>query len=59
MNDMIQSTPVLTPETIPVRGEPEVDPFREIRELAQAVRTDCQIASREYLDQVRVPGGGE
>src|SRR5262245_38495887 len=59
MNDMIQTTPAVMPETIPVRGEPEVDPFREIRELAEAVRVDCQIATREYLDQVRVPGGGE
>ena len=59
MNDLSQSTPVLTPETIPVRGAPEVDPFREIRELAEAVKIDCQTNAREYLDQVRVPGGGE
>lgn len=39
--------------------EIEVDPFRELREMTEAVRADCRNAPEEYLDEVRVAGGGE
>jgi hypothetical protein len=60
MENAIQSLPVPTlPESVPVRSEPEVDPFRELRELAQTVRADCLVDPKTYLNQVRVTGGGE
>jgi len=43
----------------PVRTEPEVDPFRELRELVEAVKADCLIDPLTYLDQIRVTGGAE
>jgi len=58
MKESTQLSPAM-PETVPARSAPEVDPFREIRELAEAIGVDCRTAPQEYLDQVRVPGGGE
>ena len=41
------------------RPEVEVDPFRELRELTEAIRADCRVAPEEYLEEARVAGGGE
>jgi hypothetical protein len=67
MNKQIESVPVLSDLTghlpqpvLPVeRVEPEVDPFREVRELAEAVKADCQSEPKLYLNEICVAGGGE
>jgi len=60
MENAIQTLPVPTlPESAPVRTEPEVDPFRELRELVEAVKADCLVDPLTYLNQIRVTGGGE
>jgi hypothetical protein len=43
---------------LPEVGEPipTTDPAREVIE---AIAVDCRIMPREYLDEVRVVGGGE
>jgi hypothetical protein len=38
---------------------PEVDPLREAKEVAEAIRGDCRLQPDEYLEEVWVPGGGE
>ncbi len=43
---------------VPVR-EPATDPLREGREALDLIAVDCRIAPREYLEEVRVVGGGE
>ncbi|MCI0457518.1 MAG: hypothetical protein L0Z62_11155 [Gemmataceae bacterium] len=46
--------------TVPVREPaPATDPLREGREALDLIAVDCRIAPREYLDEVRVVGGGE
>lgn len=35
---------------------PQLDPLREVVKL---VELDCRVAPREYLEEVRVPIGGE
>lgn len=54
------TTPAIPTEDVPVeRGAPEVDPLREVRELAEAISAESRIDPELYLDEVRVPGGGE
>jgi hypothetical protein len=44
----------------PVREPgPATDPLREGREALDLIAVDCRIAPREYLNEVRVVGGGE
>ncbi len=38
------------------KAPPEIDPLRE---AVERVKADCRLAPAEYLDQVRVPVGGE
>ena len=38
------------------KAPPEIDPLREVVETVEA---DCRLAPDEYLEEVRVPVGGE
>jgi hypothetical protein len=58
--DAITVLPPIPRPAVPLKpAAPEVDPFREIRELAEAVKADCQTEPAQYLNEIRVPGGGE
>ena len=63
MNESIASSPEV--RTMP-QAEPSVEhalplpnPLRELQALAEAFRTDWEVAPGEYLEEVWVPGGGE
>ena len=49
--------------TVPRTPEPVLPaapaPLPELHEAAQAIRADCLLAPDEYLNETRVPFGGE
>ena len=38
------------------KAPPEIEPLREV---VESVKADCRLAPDEYLEEVRVPIGGE
>jgi hypothetical protein len=63
MDSTLNTTPVahsLPQADTPVRRpDPEIDPRREAHEVVEEITADALLVPGEYLDQVRVPGGGE
>ena len=53
----IQSQPQTEAPVQPVA--PAVDPFRQAEEVLKAIAVDCRVTPYPYLEQLRVPGGGE
>lgn len=58
MNAIVNKTAQLHPEATTAR---DVRPLalQEMPEAVREIRADCQLAPQEYLDEVRVPCGGE
>jgi hypothetical protein len=62
MNVTIDSSTQARSETTtpnPVLPLPLPAPLRELDEVLRAIRADCLLAPDEYLEEVRVPFGGE
>jgi hypothetical protein len=63
MNPPIDLPVVLDPspkaDTALPAADPQTDPLREGQEIIEAIRADCSAAPEEYLDEIRVLGGGE
>lgn len=63
MKVAVENPQVVTPPAAPQipleRPVPEVAPPRELAEVIEDVAADCHAAPDEYLDDVRVPCGGE
>lgn len=58
MNPRIATSEELSVEPITSRSVPAT-PTTPLREVLDAVRTDCQDAPEQYLDETKVPHGGE
>ena len=60
MNVTIDSSTQARSETAtPTPVLPLPAPLRELDEVLRAIRADCLLAPDEYLEEVRVPFGGE
>jgi hypothetical protein len=53
------STQARSETTTPTPVLPLPVPLRELDEVLRAIRADCLLAPDEYLEEVRVPFGGE
>jgi hypothetical protein len=51
------ATPIVP--TLPETDLPVADPLREAQEAIEAIGADCLVSPREYLEEARVPLGGE
>ena len=56
--NQLDSVKPLETEPLPLE-QPVADPLREARDVIEGVGLDCLISPREYVDQSRVPLGGE
>lgn len=46
-------------EEVIVSGDKVQEQPVSLQEVVQRIRTDCQIAPRQYVDELHIPGGGE
>jgi hypothetical protein len=57
-SDQVRPTLLDLPETLPAACPPEM--LRPtLEQVVEAVRQDCLVQSRRYLEEVDVPFGGE